>query len=287
MKANNGIFCILFLLSHALLACGSDEGESDKESTGELKVSCNTSLDVISTVGLYMVYDSQLLNSGNHLDNVALRKTDNHWTSSQPVSWADASHSATFYAYSPYLNAITDVGALPFATDTDQSTADRQQASNFLWGKVSAHPPMSEVDIPLRRLFSTIAVVVEAGENVSSEELRSNPPQVCINDVQVKATINLSNGTVTPTGNTSAIIPLLTDAKELTFTAIVIPQHIASNTFVSISWDGQTTALPLTAELQASQTRTVTARLSRQQGSLNIGISQWETTDKDFGGTVN
>jgi hypothetical protein len=236
-------------------------------------------------IGAFMAYGA-LKSAGNYLHNLPMQTDGSSWTLERTVSWQDNSTPADFYAYAPFQASLSDPLACLFQVSTDQSTAEKQKACDLLWGKLASQSPTARaLTITLRRLFAKLTVKVEAGEGVTPQDLNDSQLAVSINGLQVQATVNLSDGSITPSGATAVIVPL--KEQERTYSAVIVPQHVEETALVTVNWNGEDYTLTQAMTFESGKQYSLTVTIKKTAGTVNVGISQWETTDEDFGGTVN
>lgn len=275
-----------------IAACSSDDHiEKPQNEEGQIPVLLSTraegsNWDTGSQVGLFMVYGT-MQSTNNYQNNLLLQNNGTaSWTSQHPIYWIDDGTAADFIGYSPYNSDIPDAFAYSFQVNADQSSSDRQKASDFMWGKLATQTPNDQVlNMTLGHLFSRVIVHVVAGEGFTEQELRDGTLSVRLNAIRTQATINLATGVVTAVGDPTAITPL--DEGELTYSAVVVPQQIAQKELITINFVGFDYPFTHTITFETCKQYTFTVTLKKISSGLNIGISDWDVVDEDFGGTVN
>jgi len=236
-------------------------------------------------VGVFMAYGS-LKQTGNYLQNLLMQSDGSSWAMERSVSWQDGSTRADLYVYAPYQASLADPLACTFEVNSDQSTAERQKASGLLWGRLTAQSPTANaLTLTLKRLFARLTVKIEAGEGVTAQDLSGGKLSVRVNGVQTQAVVNLSDGSVRPAGAAGNVTPFM--EQSLTYSAVIIPQQVAETGLVTVNWNGTDYTLTQAMTFESGKQHTVTVTIKKTAGTVNVGISQWETTDEDFGGTVN
>lgn len=240
-------------------------------------------------VGLYVVnYEGgsagTLQVSGNHANNVAFSYDGSKWTSSTTLYWKDDKTKADFYVYYPY-GSVTSVTEHPFSVKKNQASASSYQASEFLYGVTKNVTPVeSAVNVTTYHLMSNAVVKLVAGEGFSEEELNSDNVSVSINGLKTDSKINLRTGEVVATGETHAITPLSIDG---TYKALVIPQVVSAEDFITIEIDGQTYKMSKDDFTFVSGKRhSFTVTVSKKEGGINVNIADWEDDGIDNGGTA-
>ena len=237
-------------------------------------------------VGIYVVnYNGTaagaLQNTGNHVDNMRFTYTSS-WEPDTPIYWKDQTTPADFYCYYPYSTGIANVSAYPFAVQTNQSNRNNYKASDFLWGKREGVAPTAEtVQISVHHVMSNLIIKLQAGTGYKEADMeRAN---ITIKGLKNNATINLANGVATAVGEVSDILPVEESGY---FRALVVPQSISNADLIEISLDGYHYKLTQTMTFESNKQHTCTLTVNRMGEGINIGIGQWETDEKDYGGTV-
>lgn len=191
-------------------------------------------------MGVYVVdYDGNnpgtLKNIGNRGDNV--RHTFNEaayrWDSAFDLYWKDKHTKIDVYGYYP-VGSPDDVNAYSFSVRDDQSkgaengTMGGYEASDFLWGKASGIEPTTNViRLPMRHQMANARVTLTEGEGFGEGEWTDTKKQILVANTCRNASINLSTGVVTSTGENTpgSIIPFRNNDE---WRAIVVPQTVSA-----------------------------------------------------------
>ena len=230
----------LLALTALLFSCSETEGLIPE--FGELPINISvskmtrandTTYENRDEVGIYVVnYDGltpeTLTATGNQVDNTKFTYSNGAWTPEEVVYWKDAITLTDFYAYYPY-SAFPNISAHSFSVRADQSDERDFWASVFLWGKATkVAPTPNAVSIQTNHSLSRILVDVKPGEGFTEESWAAATKSVKICDVKTSATIDLSTGIATATGESSEIIPLATSTtgSTLSYRAMMIPQEV-------------------------------------------------------------
>lgn len=266
MKQHNIYKNSLLLAGIALLSgCAYDEfGDPNLNTDGEMKI--NLSGEITQeyntrandngfangdVMGVYIVdYEANnpgtLLSKGNRADNVQLtfNADANKWTPAYDIYWKDKHTRVDIYGYYP-VGSPSDVNTYSFSVKTDQSkgaeggTMGNYEASDFLWGKLESVEPTTRVlSLPLGHRMANARVTLTEGSGFEPDEWAELDKQVLVTNTVQDASIDLSTGVVTPSGDISSnsIIPSLNGDE---WRAIVVPQTVAAGTqMFSISIDG-------------------------------------------------
>ena len=286
-------------------ACSSGEEEPGKEyeKPGEaipITLSCGIGsagkaratdygYETNDRIGLFVVnYNGgkpgALQTAGNHVDNMRFTY-DGTWTPDSPIYWQDDETKADFYCYYPYAE-VNDVAAHPFAVKEDQSADDAYKASEFLYGKTSGvSPTASAVSITTYHVMSCAVIEVHPGAGFTQESLEASQVSVKINNARTQATVNLKTGAVTASGEAASIVPLKTDGK-LTYKALVVPQTITADNFITVTVDGREFKLKKEATFVSGKRYTIPVTVSKTSNGINVGVGDWEDDDIDYGGVA-
>ncbi len=178
-----------------------------------------------------------LLTKGNRADNVRFTFDEeaSRWSSAYDLYWKDNHTRIDVYGYYPF-GSPEDVNNYKFAVKTDQAsvpndgTMGNYEASDFLWGKVSAIEPTSNViRLPLAHRMANARVILTEGTGFASGEWTDTDKQVLVSNTVQDAVIDLSTGIVTPDGDPGSI-SIIPSKRGDEWRAIVVPQTIAAGT---------------------------------------------------------
>ena len=165
-------------------------------------------------IGLFVVNHqadgsaATLQTTGNYIDNTKFTY-DGTWKAATPTYWKDNSTHADFYIYYPYTATISNIEAMPWTVNADQSTTEKYKASELLIGKTTdAAPTESAVKIEAKHVLSQIIINLVAGNGFTEASLAAAKISVKINRLKTQATANLSTGAVTAQGDDTDLIPL-------------------------------------------------------------------------------
>jgi hypothetical protein len=194
-------------------------------SVGQSTRANDTTFTADDKVGIYVVNYTEevagtLAASGNQVDNAKFTFNGSAWAPDKPVYWKDRSTAADFYAYYPYSESV-NTAAHPFSVKADQSKEADFWASDFLWGKATnVSPSPNSVSITTNHSLSRILVEIKPGKGFTDETWAAAAKSIKICGVKTSATIDLSTGIATATGDNGDIIPLAADAG---YKAMMIP----------------------------------------------------------------
>jgi hypothetical protein len=203
-------------------------------------------------VGIYVVnYNGDvpgtMLSKGNQADNIhyVYNESENKWIPDYPIYYYDKVTPVDIIGYYPYVSNVDDVNTYSFEVAKDQSTDAANglmggyEASDFLWGKAEKiSPTASRVNVTFHHKMAGAQIYLTEGTGWGENEWNAVDKQVLVTNTIRKATINLSNGDVTPTGDvpTTGTVPAVNDGG---WRAVVVPQSIgASVALFNITVDG-------------------------------------------------
>lgn len=279
----------------ALTACNDDFSQNNGpvESMSPIRLSGEIDQVAVTRVndngfcngdvmGVYIVdYEGNtpgtLKDTGNRGDNVrhTFDETAYKWNSAYDLYWKDNHTPIDVYGYYPF-GSPTNVTAYEHEIQKDQNKAAEggnlggYEASDLLWGKTEKVAPTEKIiRLPLRHRMSSAKVTLIEGEGFKDNEWAGLEKSVLVKNVKCNAFINLQNGEVTATGETSAtsIIPY---KKDDFFRAIVVPQTVSAGTVLfSLTVDGT----PYTFKKEEAFTY-----VSGKMHNFSIKVDKKETT---------
>jgi hypothetical protein len=251
-------------------------------SVGQSTRANDTTFTADDNVGLYVVNYTEeeagtLAASGNQVDNAKFTFNGSAWAPEKPVYWKDRSTAADFYAYYPYSESV-NTAAHPFSVKADQSKEADFWASDFLWGKATnVSPSPNPVSITTNHSLSRILVEIKPGKGFTDETWAAAAKSIKICDVKTAATIDLSTGVATATGDNGEIIPLAADAG---YKAMMIPQAVADNSkLIVVTVDGVDYVYRKGFTFKANTQHKFSITVNQADGKIDISIGEWTTDD--------
>ncbi len=202
-------------------------------------------------VGVYVVNyvnsaPGTLQTSGNQADNVKYTydEPNSKWVPISPVYFRDKHTHVDIFGYYPY-STPSSIEAYSFEVAKDQSTDAANgllggyEASDFLWGKSADITPTSQrISLKFQHAMASACVTLTEGTGFGVGEFAGLEKSVLVTNTVRKSTIDLSTGTVTPTGDLPTTGTVTCKSGE-DFKAIVVPQTVAAATpMFSITVDG-------------------------------------------------
>ncbi|MGM9778568.1 MAG: fimbrillin family protein, partial [Prevotella sp.] len=189
--------------------------------------------------------------SGNHADNVRFTYDDSEykWNGSYQIYWKDNKTPIDVYSYYPFVSTLTSVTAQPFEVaqnQRDTNTGEKMsgyEKSDFLWAKAEhIAPAEGTIMLKLRHVMAGVEVTLVEGEGFDDGEWAEAEKNVLVQNIVMSGTVNLSNGSVTPTGSAdnTNIIPQEAQGK---YRAVVLPQTVsAGKALMAMTIDGKSIA---------------------------------------------
>ena len=249
-------------------------------------------------IGVYIVdYNGNtpgtLLPSGNRGDNVrhTFDESANKWNSAYDIYWKDKHTPIDVYGYYPY-GSPESIDAYPFTVERDQSTVSEggamggYEASDFLWGKVeNVAPTTNVIRLPMKHRMANARITLVEGTGFASGEWVQTEKNILVANLVREATINLADGTVTPTGGIekTATVPSNNGDE---WRAIVIPQTVqAGTTLFSITVGGTPYKFTKNEDLTyvAGKMNNFTIRVDKKENTgqytltlISESITPWE-----------
>lgn len=251
-------------------------------SVGQSTRANDTTFAADDKVGLYVVNYTEeeagaLVASGNQVDNAMFTFNGSAWTPDKPIYWKDRSTAADFYAYYPYSESA-DIAAHPFSVKSDQSVEANFWASDFLWGKTeNVSPSPNPVSITTNHSLSRILVELKPGNGFTEGTWAAAVKSIKICGVKTAATIDLSTGVATATGDNGEIIPF---AAESGYMAMMIPQVVVENSkLMVVTVDGVDYVYRKGFTFKANTQHKFSITVNQADGKIDISIGEWTTDD--------
>ena len=244
---------LLFLLCCAatMVGCATDpydlggggfEGAMRIEISGAINQQYTTRVDDGGfcngdEIGLYGVnYSNEntvagtLVDEGNQVDNAryTFDEANNKWNSAGNIYYKDVKTNIDLYAYYPYAHP-NSVSQYAFEVAQDQSgntTVDGYAASDFLWAKAEGVVPSeNKVYMHFTHRMALATVELKEGSGFAEGEFEALEKGVLAINTTRTATIDLSNGLVTATGQAQSEGTVMRKDAD-GFRAIVVPQGV-------------------------------------------------------------
>lgn len=294
-----------------LTSCSDDLFNDDGNRHGTDRINLSGEIDQLAVtrvndsgfcdgdvIGVYIVdYNGNtpgtLLPSGNRGDNVrhTFDESANKWNSAYDIYWKDKHTPIDVYGYYPY-GSPESIDAYPFTVERDQSTVSEggamggYEASDFLWSKVeNVAPTTNVIRLPMKHRMANARITLVEGTGFASGEWVQTEKNILVANLVREATINLADGTVTPTGGIekTATVPSNNGDE---WRAIVIPQTVqAGTTLFSITVGGTPYKFTKNEDLTyvAGKMNNFTIRVDKKENTgqytltlISESITPWE-----------
>lgn len=311
MKISRHILLYMAASLSLLTSCSDDLFNDDGNRHGTDRINLSGEIDQLAVtrvndsgfcdgdvIGVYIVdYNGNtpgtLLPSGNRGDNVrhTFDESANKWNSAYDIYWKDKHTPIDVYGYYPY-GSPESIDAYPFTVERDQSTISEggamggYEASDFLWGKVeNVAPTTNVIRLPMKHRMANARITLVEGTGFASGEWAQTEKNILVANLVREATINLADGTVTPTGGIekTATVPS-NNGNE--WRAIVIPQTVqAGTTLFSITVGGTPYKFTKNEDLTyvAGKMNNFTIRVDKKENTgqytltlISESITPWE-----------
>ena len=311
MKINRHILLYIAAILSLLTSCSDDLFNDDGNRHGTDRINLSGEIDQLAVtrvndsgfcdgdvIGVYIVdYNGNtpgtLLPSGNRGDNVrhTFDENANKWNSAYDIYWKDKHTPIDVYGYYPY-GSPESIDAYPFTVERDQSTISEggamggYEASDFLWGKVeNVAPTTNVIRLPMKHRMANARITLVEGTGFASGEWVQTEKNILVANLVREATINLADGTVTPTGGIekTATVPSNNGDE---WRAIVIPQTVqAGTTLFSITVGGTPYKFTKNEDLTyvAGKMNNFTIRVDKKENTgqytltlISESITPWE-----------
>ncbi len=271
--------------------------------TIKIPISINSVLTKVSgdnftegdAIGLYVVNatktsgaswtSASLLDQGNHMDNVKFTYSKETWTTDKEYYWKDDETKADFYCYHPYKGQVEDISHIPFSVSSDQSSKEKFESSEILWGRATLESPTEKaVGITTSHRMSQIIIEIKPGKGFTKESLAQSLKSVTINNIRCEATLDLRNGDLSAEGAQNDVTPYF-DGES--YRALIIPQIIGNTSLVTLEVDGVKRSLKQYVEFAPNTKKKCTITVNKISEGVNVGIDGWKDDENDYGGTLN
>ena len=232
-------------------------------------------------VGIFVVNQpNDFVVFGNHVDNMGFSYSTT-WTPDSPIYWLDKTTKADFYCYYPYAEGVSTT-AHTFVTKANQSQLVDYKASEFLWGKTEGIAPTKDaVDITTYHSFSNAIIILKPGDGFTEATLAAATKSVKLCGIKTNATIDLSTGEATATGNATEVKPYYDGSK---YRALIVPQTTEEGALIVVTVNDVDYTLSRSMTFKANKQHKFTVTLNKTSNGVNVGIGGWETDEEDYGG---
>ena len=231
--------------------------------------------------------------TGNRADNLyyTYNEAGNRWIPSYDVYFKNDHTPVDIYGYYP-ARTPQSIEAEAFEVQKDQSTEATStslsgyEKSDFLWAKTSGKSAKDKIIwLSFKHIMAGIRVTLCEGTGFGDNEWSGLAKSILIQNTKRSATINLSTGVVTATGETptTGIIPVKEGED---YRAVLVPQNVeAGKTLITATVGGYTYNLIKDAEMtyNAGRQHNFTLTVNKRSGGeyefqlSGESITAWET----------
>lgn len=309
---SNALSIIATLLAIAATGCSRQDSvesplpETPQEKPAEtikIPISISSVLTKVSgdsfvaddAIGLYVVNatktsgtswaSASLLDQGNHMDNVKFTYSGRDWAADKEYYWKDSETKADFYCYYPYKPQVGDVSGISFTVPADQSSKEKFESAEILWGRAALKSPTAEaIGITSSHRMSQFIIEIKPGKGFTKESLAQSLKSVTINNIRCEATLDLRNGDLSAEGAQNDVAPYFDG---YTYRALIVPQTVSGKSIVTLDVDGIIRSLKQEVEFTSNTRKKCTITINKINEGVNVGIGGWEDDGVDYGGTLD
>jgi hypothetical protein len=193
-------------------------------------------------------------------------------TAAEAISYPEMGN-ADFVAYYPYSASVTGT-TLAISVKDQSKPADIDVLYSNNAENISS--TATSVNLGFSHKLATIHIDVTADATIAS----TAGLKVALSGTGTEATLDLTDGTLTVDGNSTANIDFLVNEAGTQAEAIVIPQDGASDAKIAFTLDGKTVETPLPASALKAGTRYILpATLKKEGGQVYVSFGQATITD--------
>lgn len=196
----------------------------------------DTSWEANDVIGVFMLAnsDKNVLNSDKNVLNIpyVTSKGDGYFVSqNSPIYYPEDNSAVDFIAYYPYSETISNYKNYPInlSNQTKQNAIDLMTAVN-LTNRQLASP---QGNLQFKHLLAKLVLNLKSTSGSSLKGIKAS-----ISGLQVKGTANLSDGTITPSGEATTF-SLFINEKATQAEAILLPQDLSGKLKIKLELNGQ------------------------------------------------
>lgn len=217
-----------------------------------------------------------------HTDNRKWKYENSSWTldGDENMLWKDNSTPVDIYAYSPYINDITDKKNIRFAVQTTQNednmTTSDLLGCNKLQYKNEGEPTLS---LELSHLLSQVKINLSFGNSVGE-----NPTveSITLNNVATSVIYDATTVTATTDNESKNNVTVSKAAASYSYTAILPAQLLAAGKFLTFTVNGENYSYTIkegsVPELKKGEILTMNLQVGEQSVLVkSVTIDDWKT----------
>lgn len=189
----------------------------------------DTSWEANDVIGVFM-----LANSDKNVLNIpyVTSKGDGYFVSqNSPIYYPEDNSAVDFIAYYPYSETISDYKnyTINLSNQTKQNAIDLMTAVNLTNRQLTS----PQGNLQFKHLLAKLVLNLQSTSGSSLKGIKAS-----ISGLQVKGTANLSDGTITPSGEATTF-SLFINEKATQAEAILLPQDLSGKLKIKLELNGQ------------------------------------------------
>ena len=189
----------------------------------------DTSWEANDVIGVFMLANSNVL-----ARNIpyATSKGDGYFVSkNSPIYYPEDNSAVDFIAYYPYSETISDYKNYPIdlSNQTKQNAIDLMTAVNLTNRQLTS----PQGNLQFKHLLAKLVLNLKSTSGSSLKGIKAS-----ISGLKVKGTANLSDGTITPSGEATTF-SLFINEEATQAEAILLPQALSGNLKIKLELNGQ------------------------------------------------
>ncbi len=288
----------------ALLLAGCTQEMENQPQSSELRINVGVNetrvtqgnegytFDTNDEIGVFVSPEGQSIQTADLSYNVKNRWSGSEWVAEHSMYWTsdEVGTKDKIVGYYPYAKTVSDPAKFVFTVSSDQSTTDKMQVNDFLYGstvgvKTTENAPVSfSLDHKMTQLTVNVKYSTQftGTESISSFKINALPA----------VSIDLNTGTLGKASGTRTAISLgkagkVTEGYRSTYDVIIVPQSVsATDPLLTLSINGQELRLTLAKEFESGKHYVLNLTAGKERLELTgISVSDW-TTGKVLVGEV-
>lgn len=189
----------------------------------------DTSWEANDVIGVFMLANKNVLD--RNIPYVT-SKGDGYFVSqNSPIYYPEVNSAVDFIAYYPYSETISDYKIYPIdlSNQTKQNAIDLMTAVNLTNRQLTS----PQGNLQFKHLLAKLVLNLKSTSGSSLKGIKAS-----ISGLQVKGTANLSDGTITPSGEATTF-SLFINEKATQAEAILLPQDLSGKLKIKLELNGQ------------------------------------------------
>lgn len=204
-------------------------------------------------IGIFILDQGRTIEGNEYNYNTKFTKTSDGWNQSKQTFWLSNQTGIEndVIGYYPYREEIEHIDVMPVVLQSDQRQKAVLNACDYLWGKSTA--TLTESNPPINLTMKHVMTELIFQVTLEGEYATFSGIENLRIFAKNQGNFNLNNGTVTPSGEKTSVLPYLNttadDGFQQTYKALIIPQAYADESFISFELGGKTYTQSLKHEL--------------------------------------